>query len=400
MATEQISIGSTFDIDVNRVAKGGASLGSAPDGRTTFVSGAIPGETVTAEVHGVHKSRLEATCSTVINVSDDRVTPACGHVADGCGGCDWQHISPERQSTLRADVVADCLRRLAKIDNATITTTTPLRCDDYRSTVRVAVVNGRAAYRARSSHDLVMVDHCTIAHPLIEEILVDGTFGAADEVTIRLGVNTGERMVIVSPTAAGVKVPDDVIVVGVDELRNGRNPHFHEEIDGIRFQISAESFFQCRPDGARLLAQLAGDAVADGEGALLDAYCGVGLFSALAGTGRSIVGVESNPSAVADFRINAGPHATVTESKFERWSAEPVGVVIADPARAGLKAAACDKIAASRASHVALISCDPASLARDTVLLQERNYALDYVQVVDLFGQTSHVETVSKFVKR
>ncbi len=399
MTSEPISEGSTFDVDVNRIAKGGHSLGSAPDGRTTFVSGAIPGETVNAEVTGVHKSRLEARPAVVVTASPDRREPECRHVGDGCGGCDWQHISTERQSTLRAEIVADCLTRLAKIDGVDIRTTSPLEATDYRSTVRVAVVDGRAAYRARSSHDLVVVEQCTIAHPLIEELLVDGHFGGAEEVTVRLGVNTGERMVIASPTAAGVTVPDDVIVVGVDELRGGRNPHFHEEIDGIRFQISAESFFQCRPDGARLLAQLAGDAVAEGEGALLDAYCGVGLFAALMGMGRSIIGVESASSAVADFRINAGPHAKAIESKFERWPAEPVGVVVADPARAGLKAAGCDKIAASGASHVALVSCDPASLARDAVLLQERNYKLDYVNVVDLFGQSSHVETVSRFVK-
>ncbi|MEM7272561.1 MAG: hypothetical protein AAF547_05725, partial [Actinomycetota bacterium] len=160
------------------------------------------------------------------------------------------------------------------------------------------------------------------------------------------------------------------------------------------------SFFQCRPDGAMILAELAGDAVADAPGVLLDAYCGMGLFGALSGIGRTVIGVESNPSAVADAVYNYGPHGRVVEADFERWPAEPVGAVIADPARAGLRAAGVDKVVETGAALVALVSCDPASLARDARLLVDRGYDLDRVTVVDLFGHTSHVETVSRFVKR
>ena len=148
------------------------------------------------------------------------------------------------------------------------------------------------------------------------------------------------------------------------------------------------------------LAELAGDAVADTEGPLLDAYCGVGLFGALAGIGRAVIGVESNPSAVADAAYNFGPHGRVIETDFERWNPEPVGVVIADPSRAGLRAAGCDRIAETGAKAVALVSCDPASLARDASLLVKHGYTLDHVTVVDLFGHTSHVETVSRFQRR
>lgn len=397
--TEPLSTNDEFDVAVNRVAKGGAALGSAPDGRVTFVHGAIPGETATVRPTLLHKRRIEAACIDVVSPSDHRVTPTCPHVGEGCGGCDWQHVEPVHQSALRVDIVADCLRRLGKIDDVQIEPGKPLPPWEYRTTVRVGVKDGKAAYRARSSHDLVSVSQCPIAHPLVEELLVEGFFGSSSEVTIKVGANTGERMVIVDPSAKGVDVADDVVVVGTDELASGRIPHIHEEIGGVRFQVSAPSFFQCRPDGALQLAQLAGDAVADGEGTLLDAYCGVGLFAALAGIGRNVIGVESNPHAVADARINAGPHAKIVESRFEAWNPEPVGVAIADPSRSGLGQVGCDRIAATGASHVALVSCDPASLARDASLLATLGYQLDHVHVVDLFGQTSHVETVSRFVK-
>lgn len=404
------------------MATGGAAIGNGPDGRVVFVSGAIPGERVEAEVTTEHRTRIEAQLRSVLEPSVDRTDPVCGHVADGCGGCDWQHVSETRQSALRRDIVADCLRRLAglevtlveslsnlqpnDIEAVRVVAGPPLPATGYRTTVRAAVVDGRAAYRVGGSHDTVVIDRCTVAHPLIEELLVDGRYGSATEVLVRVGANTGERLVVVTPTAEGVRVPgqdassNPTKVVGSDELAAGRRPHYHEELGGLRLQISAESFFQCRPDGALLLAELAGDAVADVEGTLLDGYCGVGLFGALSGIGRSVVGVESNRSAVADATVNLGPHGRVIRSRFERWRPEPVQAAIVDPARAGLGTKACDRLVAAGAERIALISCDPASLARDAKLLDQQGYRLDWVTTVDLFGHTSHVETVSRFVRR
>lgn len=389
----------TFELSVNRVATGGAALGNAPDGKTAFITGAIPGEQVRVSVDAVHKSRIEASTIAVLEPSPDRVEPACPHLADGCGGCDWQHVSPDRQSNLRREIVADCLRRLARMDDIDIRVGPMLSPVGYRTTVRAAVVNGKAAYRMAGSHDTVTIGECLVAHPLVEELLVDGWFGSATEVVVRAGANTGERLVIVDPVIEDVRLPDSVKVVGRDELMAGKRPHYHEEIGGLRLQISADSFFQCRPDGAMILAELAGDAVSDAEGTLLDAYCGMGLFGALSGIGRSVIGVESNASAAADAAYNLGPHGRVAECDFEKWNSEPVGVVIADPSRTGLRRKGCDRIAETGAERVALISCDPASLARDAGLLAERGYTLDHLTVLDLFGHTSHVETVTRFVK-
>ena len=417
--SDSSGIGHRLALDVDRVATGGRSLGLAPDGRVVFVAGAIPGERVLATVEGEYSRRLEAVAEEVIAGSPDRIDPPCPNVARGCGGCDWQHVSTERQRRLRRAIVVDCLRRLARIDAIDVSMTegeepsdrgrspvVPVRPGPslapagYRTTVRVAVVDGRAGYRKRSAHEVVAVEKCAISHPMVESLLTDGRFGSAREVIIRVGAATGERMVVVEPSAAGVAAPDDVIVVGADELAGGRRPHIHEVVGGIRFQISAGSFFQCRPDGALFLAQVVSDALSEVEGTLLDAYCGVGLFGALCSTGRRVVGVESSPVAAADARINLGPHANVVESRFERWKPQPVAVAVADPARSGLRAAGADRLARTGAEIIALVSCDPAALARDARLLLDRGYELEVVTVFDLFGQTSHVETVSQFRRR
>ena len=402
-------VGSELDLDLDRVATGGAALGRGPDGRVVFVTGALPGERVTARVSREHRRRLEADTVTVLDPSPGRVAPGCAHVADGCGGCDWQHADEVTQQALRREVVIDCLRRLARIDDPPVTPGPALPGAGYRTTVRAAVVGGRAGFRAARSHSVVVVDTCLVAHPLVEEVLVEGRFGSASEVTIRAGANTGERLLLVAPTAEGVVVPDDVIVVGQDEIDAGRRAVYHEEIDGRRLQISAPAFFQCRADGALALTELVAEALGPVEGTLLDAYCGVGLFGACLDLDRPVIGVEASPWSAADAEVNyaatrtptsTGPAWQVVRSKVEAWAAHPVGAVVADPARAGLGRGGAASLAATGAPVVALVSCDPAALARDVTLLDGQGYQLEWVRTLDLFGQTSHVETVSRLVRR
>lgn len=384
-------------VAVDRIAVGGTAIGTAPDGRIAFVTGAIPGERVLAEITKEKKSLIEATALRILDSSSDRQTPPCAHVADGCGGCDWQHIASARQSDLRRETVADALRRLAKIDNVDVRSGPVLPVDGYRTTVRAAVLNGRAGFRRAGSHDIVTPDSCLTAHPLAEEILVDGRFPGAREISIDVGARTGERMVMVAPTAEEVVVPDDVLVVGRDEIRGGRLAFIHEEVAGHRFRISAGSFFQCRPDGAEALVDLVGAAMGDTDGPVVDAYAGVGLFGALLAGGRPLTSIESNPSSSADAAENLPPGATIVKANVEKWQATACTTVIADPARRGLESKGAAALVATGADRFVLVSCDPASLARDASLLVDAGYALDHVTVVDLFGQTSHVEAVSQF---
>ncbi len=400
----------SVEVELTRVATGGAALGTGPDGRVVFATGGLPGELVMVEIDREHRNRLEGRVAHVLRPSPDRTPPPCPNVTAGCGGCDWQHVAPTRQPRLRVDIVADCLRRLARIDQPDLRSGPVLTAQGYRTTVRAAVHRGRAGFRAARSHDVVTVDSCLVAHPWAEEILTEGRFGSATEVTVRVGARTGERLVVATPTADGVRVPDGVTVVGDDELRASHPAAYHEEVGGRRLRISARSFFQCRPDGAEALADLAAAALGPPPAApggaggasprLLDAYCGVGLFGALVGDGWDVMGIESSRSSTADAAVNLGAHqpgAVVVTSRLERWRPEPMDAVIADPARAGLGRDAARLLAATGAPVLVLISCDPASLARDANLLAGHGYRLDHVTVVDLFGNTSHVEAVARF---
>lgn len=403
------------EIDVTAVVAGGDGLGRHADGRVVLVRGALPGERVTAVVTKVEKRLLRADVDEVLVAAPARVAPPCPRVADGCGGCGWQHVAPEAQPALKAAIATDALRRIGRLDPPAVDLGPRLAATGYRTTVRAAVDDrGRTAFRRHHRHELVVVGDtaagCLVAHPLVDEVLRAAAFPGAREVVVRAGAATGERLVVVDPRGAAraVGVPDGVRVVGGDHLR-GSSPTrawYHEEVAGRRYRISARSFFQARPDGAAALVDAvraaataaSGGAALGGRSRLVDLYGGVGLFAAALGpeAGGGVTVVESAPSAVADARVNLRAlGARVIDVDCRRWRPSPAELVVADPARAGLGAEVVERVAATGAPTVVVVSCDPAALGRDAGLLVAAGYALDSLRLVDLFPGTPHVEVVA-----
>ena len=379
-------------------ARGGVGVARGSDGRVVFVEGALPGELVTADVHTVDRRWARARVIEVLEASPHRVPVACDHHLEGCGGCDMIHVDSRAQMQMKASIVVDQLTR-----HGVDAPTPDLRMlddDRGRTTVRAAVVAGRAGFRARSSHEVVIPEDCGAVDDRAEELLVDGRYGAADGVFIRVGSRTGARMVVVNPTVDEVLVPEDVMVVGADELDSGRRAWIHEEVSGRRWRISARSFFQNRPAGAEaLIAEVAEmvEALAD-DGPMVDAYAGVGLFSGTVGTDRRVTAIERCADAAADARVNLDSGTRVLRIPVEKWQASPASVVVADPARAGMGEAGLRPLLSCRPRLVVLVSCDPSSFAQDARRLADAGYALDRWTVVDLFPLTSHIETVAAFV--
>lgn len=389
-------------MQVDSVAVGGAGVGRDGDGRVVFVDGAIPGETVVARIETAKPRHATARAVDVVEASPERVEPVCPHVARGCGGCGWAHVEPAHQRSLKVSMVEQALARIGHLDAATVRDAGALPEGGHRTTVRAAVVGGRAAFRRAHSHDPVVVDSCRVAHPLVEEVLVEGRFGGASEVVVRAGATTGERLVVVHPSLdEDVAVPEGVIVVGADELKAGRRAWFHEQVAGITFRVSADSFLQTRPDGAAALVREVGLALDDvaADASLADLYCGVGLFAATVGADRRVVAVERSRSSVADAKVNLGADARVVRSSVERWRPTQVDVVVADPARHGLAREGVERVSATGAAHLALVSCDAGSLGRDARLLVASGWRHDRSSVVDMFPDTPHVEVVSRFVR-
>ena len=381
------------------MAAGGDALAREASGRVVFVEGALPGERVVVELTDQRKDFARGRVVEVLEPSDARVGAPCGSVARGCGGCQWQHAEIGAQASFKRAIVLDALRRIGRMDDPPVAEDV-VRVGGGRTTLRLAVVDGRAGFRRRHGHDVVEVDECLVAHPLLQDLLVNGNYDGADEVTLRASVATGERLVVCDPSMAGVLVPDDVVLVSVDDPGLAA---LNEDVAGRRWRVSALSFFQSGPEAADALV----DAVrfaAEAEGArVLDAYAGVGLLGGSLDA-ASIVALESSPWSAADAQVNlADLDAVVVEGEVARAAPElsakgrPFDVVVADPARPGLGPTAAAALAGVGAERLVLVSCDPASFARDVRLLADHGYRLDHTQVLDLFPHTFHVEAVSRF---
>jgi 23S rRNA (uracil1939-C5)-methyltransferase len=395
-----------LDLVATAMAAGGAAIARDAGGRIVFVEGALPGERVRAEVVTSKKDFARAVALDVLEASPDRIAPPCAARVAGCGGCSWQHVRPDAQTRLKADIVADALRRIGRFPDAAASVAIrplPPGGRPVRTTARLGVdPSGRAGQRRHQGHEVVATDACLAAHPRLEELIVGGRFAGADEVTLRVGVASDERAVLVTPAEVAIAVPDDV--------RVGEGAVVHESVAGAWLQVSISSFFQSGPLAAEALVAAVDDAIGNalpGGGHLVDAYAGVGLFGATVGRAHHarITSIETDGPAIDDARVNlADLDATVVQGEVGRWQPSagdaPVDVVVADPARSGLGRPGVAALLAAAAPRLVLVSCDPASLARDARLLVDGGYDLASVELVDAFPDTFHVEAVTRFDRR
>jgi 23S rRNA (uracil1939-C5)-methyltransferase len=379
-----------FELTPTEFGLHGDAVAREPEGPVFSIPGAVPGERVRVKTLARRKGIVHTRIVEIVEPSPNRAAPPCPEVANGCGACQWQHIDLEAQTTYKREMVAAALGLSGEAGQARLRPTVALAPTAFRTTVHAAVANGRAGFRRYRSHRVVPVDGCLVAHPLLVDLIVNSTYGTASEVLVRCGARTGERLALPTPTRAKIDVPADV---RIDLL--------HEVAAGREWQISARSFFQSRPDGVDALAAAVAEAAGEVEpaGRALDLYSGVGVFAGvLAARGWSVTAVESAPSAVKDARANLRRlEVSSVRADVTSWKPPRTDLVVADPSRAGLDQRGVDVVAASRASRVILISCDAASLGRDTALLRGAGYSLSYATPVDLFPQTFHVEVVSVY---
>lgn len=394
-----------MELVAGALVAGGDAIGRMPSGKVVFIEGALPGETVDVELTDTRKDYSRAVVSRVIEASAERVEPPCPHVVDGCGGCQWQHLSLGGQYAAKVRIAIESLTRIGRVnigDDLASRAATGARVPGtaYRTTVRVAFDGaGRPGFRRRSSREVAAVDECMVAHPLLAGAIasISARPGSGAEVTLRCSVTTGVVGALVHGDEADVRGLENVDIVG-------EQARLVETVHGVDLVVSMGSFFQSGPLAAEALVdavrRAAGpEALSGAFGQVVDAYGGCGLFAAtLVPVHVPVTLVESNPFAVADARQNlAGHRATIVETPFEEWDAQPAGLVIADPARTGLGPGGVAVLTATKAPVVVVVSCDAAAGARDARLMAEAGYELEDLVVLDLFPNTNHLEMVMRF---
>ncbi len=411
-------------LDVERVAHTGEGVATLA-GATLLVRGALPGERVTAAV--VHRGKVtRAQTLEVLAKSPERVEPACPH-ALRCGGCDLMHASLALQREVRRAAVLQLLGGAVGEPLPEPALHTPSPALGYRSRARLSLrCQGGApdaGYRRSRSHELAPIDDCVVlraelrpAIGLLSE-LVNGShgegeaqiaLGAAQKVTIDLRWSGRLDRAVFARADRAVTAGQ---LGGVQIWEGGaRTPASFGDaracvpgLDGRPLFIPAGGFAQASDEGAQLLATRVGELAALRAGGLtIELFAGSGTLTIAAiPSAERYVAVEADDAAAAMLRENLslrGLVAKVMTADAEDYALKrPLATVILDPPRAGAPRA-CEHVAAARPRQIIYVSCNPATLARDLTKLP--GYRLEQLEIVELFPQTSHVETIVRLVRR
>lgn len=413
---------------------GGACLARTDAGVALLVDAAIPGELVEVEVTGRRAGVTRGRTVAVLEASPDRVEPPCPYVPE-CGGCDLQHVAYLRQLQLKLEILRDAMRRQAVIIPDRVGLhgmEDPWR---YRWRGEFHVVRPGAApaaapgaappglgfNRARSRRPIA-VDDCLIHHRAITTAL-PRLRGLANEATVRLdalhltaGEDGDELVVQPRPQRAVDAAAVDAAAIGVPAgearwVTAGTTLRWR----GHRLRVTPASFIQVNWAQMDVLYQCALDCLGDIRGArVVDAYAGVGTLSVELGVrvGRrgEVVCIEENRAAAALGVLNARINGVEARMRHLPCRVEDalagvigaVGVdaVVLDPPRAGCAGGVTGLLAMRGPERVVYVSCDPATLARDLhVLAVSGPYRVERVDLVDMFPQTHHIETVAGLVR-
>jgi len=392
-----LKTGDLVQVTIEKVAHGGHFI-ARHDGAVIFVRHAIPGENCTIQITSTGSSFNRADVVSVEAPSEFRVEAPCSFAnRNGCGGCDFQHISVDHQRTLKSDVIAEQFSRIAKMDLRVeveeVGESTHWRTRAIATTDR----NGKLGFFKSRSHSIAPVTDCIICVEGMNfsEIASRDLKG---EVRVEINAsNTGERSIALAPTR------------GEEKARLTEGPAvLRENVLGRDLEVSQESFWQSHKKAPEVLSQavLEFAQLKSGEH-VLDLYGGVGLFSAAiidaVGPTGHVDLVEGSKVATADAARNFAAFSNITIATGDVAKLLPritaADVVVLDPPRDGAGKEVVAHIARLAPRAIVYVACDPAALARDTSYLADHSYSLVKVRAFDLFPMTHHIECVALYAR-
>jgi tRNA/tmRNA/rRNA uracil-C5-methylase (TrmA/RlmC/RlmD family) len=391
-----LEVGQRFNVTIEKVAHGGHFI-ARHEGAVIFVRHGIPGEEAEIVITSVGSSFNRGDVVNVITPSADRVSPPCRYAhREGCGGCDFQHVSIPRQRSLKADVIAEQFSRIAKMEVLVEVEEVGKPLGWRTRCTSVTTKSGALGFYQARSHKIVPVDDCRILVPEMQFAEL-AKRGAKGDQRIEISIsNTGERSI----ATAGARDESPMRLTDGVEVA-------HYTVGENSFEVSQKSFWQSHKDAPQVLT----DAVLNyaelrtGDH-VLDLYGGVGLFTAavlpLIGETGSVDLVEGSKSATSDAMRNFVDSKTVSvitgdvTKVITRFS--HADVVVLDPPREGAGKEVIENLSRIAPRIIVYVACDPAALARDTAYLREFGYELDAIRAFDLFPMTHHIECVAKFV--
>jgi len=453
-------------VDISSEGKSVAKV----DGMVIFVDGGVPGDMADVMITRKKNNYAEGHIITLKKESENRITPTCEHFGV-CGGCKWQHLNYETQLFFKQKTVADALTRIGKLDISTLKPIFPnaenyyyrnklefsfsdkkwLTTEEINTGENIDNRNALGFHIPKMFDKILDIKNCYLqAEPsnTIRNEIRDFAnkhnltfFGIRDKTgllrTLMLRTSSNGELMVLIQFFENQPEHIDLLLThlkntfpqitslqyvinqkGNDTLQDleiitfsGRD-HIFEEMEGLKFKISAKSFYQTNSVQAyelykitRNLCQLKGDEI------VYDLYTGTGtIANFIAKKAKKVVGVEYVPDAVIDAKNNsefnnitntvffAGDMKEVLNEEFIKIHGKP-DVIITDPPRAGMHEDVIAVLLKVCASKIVYVSCNPATQARDLEMLMG-SYEIAEIQPVDMFPQTAHVENVVLLVKK
>ncbi len=441
--------GHLVELDIIDLAHSGDGVGKL-DGKAIFVPDTVTGDRILVRLTHIKKQYAYGKLQEIISPSPHRIRPNC-IVADKCGGCQWQHITPDYQLTAKENQVIQAFKRIGAFENPPVL---PILSSPenlgYRNKAtyplkRSLTGNVQAGYYQRNSHQIVNLNQCPIQdsrlNPILAQIKQDIQTqgwsiynektgkGRLRHLGLRIGKKTGEILLtLVSasknltnfqqqaenwlqhyPNLVGVSInynPDPGNKIFGEETFNyvGR-PYLTETFGQLNFQLSSDTFFQINTEAAEVLLNVLLEKLSfTGKETLIDAYCGVGTFTLpLAKKVAQAVGIESNKNSIEQAENNAKING-IDNVKFYSGTVEKVlpslnlfpDIVVLDPPRKGCDRRVIDTLKQLSPPLIIYISCQASTLARDLEqLCQQDLYTVQWIQPIDFFPQTPHVESMA-----
>ncbi|PLS14741.1 23S rRNA (uracil(1939)-C(5))-methyltransferase RlmD [Bacillus sp. M6-12] len=447
-----LEVNQSFPLTIKRLGINGEGVGYFKR-KVVFVPGALPGEVIVAEATKVHPKFTEAKIKKIRKQSPDRVAPPCP-VYEECGGCQLQHLRYSRQLVEKRDIVVQSLERHTKFPIETLDIRETIGMEDpwnYRnkSQFQVGLREGNviAGLYGLNSHNLIDIPNCAVQHAssnrvttVVKKILKDLSIsiynekkkkGAVRTVITRVGFQTGEVQVVIVTLTEELPKKEKLVQAIKEQLpevkslvQNVNDKHtslifgektvhlageqvINETLGDLSYELSARTFFQLNPiQTVKLYDEVKKAAALTGKEKVVDAYCGVGTIGLWLSDGaKEVRGMDTIKESITDARKNAARHNRSNVS-YEVGKAEQIvpkwikegwkpDVIVIDPPRTGCDDALLQTILKTKPKKVVYVSCNPSTLARDLQTLSKL-YKVEYIQPVDMFPQTSHVEAVVK----
>jgi 23S rRNA (uracil1939-C5)-methyltransferase len=441
-----------FPLTIKRLGINGEGVGYFKR-QVVFVPGALPGEEVVVEVTKVHPKFAEAIVKKVRIRSEHRVKAPC-IVYEQCGGCQLQHLEYGQQLKEKRDILIQALERHTRFTIEEMDIRSTIGMDNpwhYRnkSQFQLGEDHGKviAGMYSIDSHRLVNIPECIVQQPVtnkvtnvVKQILADFRVpiynektrkGTVRTIVTRVGIQTGQVQVMLVtakkelPRKEAIiseikkRLPEVVsimqnvnpkrtsIVLGDETIHLSGDKIVEERLEEFTYELSARAFFQLNPiQTVKLYDEVKKAAGLTGKEKIVDAYCGVGTIGLWLADGASeIRGMDVIPEGIEDAKKNASKHG-LQNAKYFTGKAEELmpkwvkegwrpDVVVVDPPRTGCDGKFLETILKVKPKKLIYVSCNPSTLAKDLQVLSPK-YNIEYLQPVDMFPQTAHIEAVAK----